>query len=158
MRVKVDWRSGSSEQYKHFCKENPDIKISKDEWLNIIYSFSDMFRTYLLETGKKGKLPGGLGEFAVSKKKRKLTKRLPNGKEVINLAIDWKRTKQAGKVIYHLNYHTGGYFFGWKWLKRYCRLSGADLWYFKPCRSTSRLIKHYIATDEKYQHLYLNWK
>jgi nucleoid DNA-binding protein len=156
MRVKIDWRSASKENYNNFCKKNPSIKISFDEWKNIVYSFNDSFKNYILETGERAKLPFGFGEFSINKKKRRKKKGLND--EFVNLPIDWKKTKEKGKVIYNFNYHTEGYFFGWMWFKHTARLKHIDLWYFKPSRTTSRLLSHYIKTNEKYQHIYRQWK
>jgi len=157
MRVKVDWRSSSRDNYNNFCKNNPSIKISFDEWKNIVYSFNESFKNYILETGERAKLPSGFGEFSINKKKRRKMKGT-NGKEFINLPVDWKKTKEKGKIIYNFNYHTEGYFFGWTWFKETARLKNSDLWYFKPSRITSRLLSHYLKTDEKYQHIYMEWK
>jgi len=156
MRVKIDWRSASLENYKNFCKKHPTIKLTYDEWRNIIYSFNDAFKNYILETGEKAKLPFGFGEFSINKKKRRKLKGLND--EFINLPVDWKKTKEKGKIIYNFNYHTEGFFFGWKWFKETARLKNADLWYFKPSRTTSRLLSHYIKTNDKYQHIYREWK
>ena len=156
MRVKVDWRSASVENYKSFCKKHPSIKLTFDEWRNIIYSFNEAFRNYILETGERAKLPFGFGEFSINKKKRRKMKGLNN--EFINLPIDWKKTKEKGKYIYNFNYHTEGYFFGWLWFKETSRLRHTKLWYFKPSRVTSRMLSHYIKTDEKYQYMYHEWK
>jgi nucleoid DNA-binding protein len=156
MRVKIDWRSSSKENYINFCKKNPSIKISFDEWKNIVYSFNESFKNYILETGEKAKLPFGFGEFSINKKKRRKVKGLND--EFVNLPVDWKRTKEKGKVIYNFNYHTEGYFFGWVWFKNTTRIKNVDLFYFKPTRNTSRLLSHYIKTDEKYQHIYREWK
>jgi nucleoid DNA-binding protein len=157
MRVSVDWRSGSKENYYAFCKKHPSIKLTFDEWKNIVYTFNESFKTYILETGEKARLPFGFGEFSISKKKRRKIKGI-NGQEFINLPIDWKKTKEKGKYIYNFNYHTEGFFFGWKWFKESTRLKHSYLWFFKPSRITSRLLSHYIKTDEKYQHLYKQWK
>jgi nucleoid DNA-binding protein len=156
MRVKVDWRSASVENYKSFCKKNSSIKLTFDEWRNIIYSFNEAFRNYILETGEKAKLPFGFGEFSINKKKRRKKKGLND--EFINLPIDWQKTKEKGKYIYNFNYHTEGFFFGWLWFKETSRLRNTKLWYFKPSRVTSRMLSHYIKTDEKYQHMYHEWK
>jgi nucleoid DNA-binding protein len=156
MRVKVDWRSASVENYKSFCKKHPSITLTFDEWRNIIYSFNEAFRNYILETGERAKLPFGFGEFSINKKKRRKKKGLND--EFINLPIDWKKTKEKGKYIYNFNYHTEGYFFGWLWFKETSRLRNTKLWYFKPSRVTSRMLSHYIKTDEKYQHMYYEWK
>jgi nucleoid DNA-binding protein len=157
MRVKIDWRSASKENYNQFCKKHPSIKLSFDEWRVIIYSFTDAFKEYILETGERARLPFGFGEFSINKKKRRKIKGV-DGKEFINLPIDWKKTKEKGKVIYNFNYHTEGYFFGWMWFKETARLKYLDLWYFKPSRVTSRLLSHYLKTNEKYRHLYHEWK
>ncbi|NDB82690.1 MAG: hypothetical protein EB127_08105 [Alphaproteobacteria bacterium] len=156
MRVKIDWRSASKENYKLFCKKHPSIKLTYDEWRNILYSFNDAFKNYILETGEKAKLPFGFGEFSINKKKRRKKKGLND--EFVNLPVDWKKTKEKGKIIYNFNYHTEGFFFGWVWFKDKARLKNTDLWYFKPSRTTSRLLSHYINTDEKYQHLYREWR
>jgi len=155
-RTKVDWRSGSKNNYKCFCKKHPEIKISFTEWKNIIYTYNDFYRNYVLETGEKIKVPFGLGEVSIIKKKRKV-KKVIKGKEYINLPIDWKKTREAGKKIYIFNRHTDGYFFGWFWFKKKTNIKNPSFWYFKPSRTTSRLIKHYLTVDKKYQFLYKEW-
>ena len=157
MRVKIDWRSASKENYNNFCKKNTTIKITFDEWRNIIYSYNEFFKNYILETGEKARLPFGFGEFSINKKKRKKLKDI-NGKEYVNLPVDWQRSKEKGKRIYNFNYHTEGYFFGWIWFKESTRLKNINLWYFKPSRTTSRLLSHYLKTNDKYQHIYREWK
>jgi nucleoid DNA-binding protein len=157
MRVKVDWRSSSKDNYNLFCKKHPSTQLTYDVWRNIIYTYNELFKEYILETGDKAKLPYGFGEFSINKKKRRKMKGI-DGKEFINLPIDWQKTKQKGKVIYNFNYHTEGYFFGWMWFKPSARFKNSDLWYFKPSRLTSRLLSHYLKTNDKYQHLYKEWK
>ena len=157
MRVAVEWRSASRENYKLFCKKHPTIKLSYVEWENVIYSFNDMFREHILETGNKEKLPIGLGDISIIKKKRQRIT-IKDGVERINLPIDWQKTKVKGKVIYNFNYHTEGFFFGWYWFKKSARFKHSFLWYFRPCRVTSRLINHYIKIDDKYQHIYKEWQ
>lgn len=157
MRVAVEYSTSRKEVYNDFCKKNPSIKLSYEQWKNIIYRFSDSFRNYVLETGERCRLPFGFGEFTITKKKRKNKKTTPDGREFINLAVDWKRSKEKGKKIYNFNSHTEGYYFGWKWFKDTARILNCTLWYFKPSRTSSRLIAHYIKTDNKYQHLYFDW-
>ena len=156
MRVKIDWRTASKENYNNFCKKHPSIKLTFDEWRNIIYSYNEHFKNYILETGEKAKLPFGFGEFSINKKKRRKKKGLND--EFVNLPIDWQKTREKGKVIYNFNYHTEGFFFGWMWFKSTARLKNTDLWYFKPSRTTSRLLSHYLKTNEKYQHIYREYK
>jgi len=79
-------------------------------------------------------------------------------KEFVNLPIDWKKTREKGKRIYNFNFHTEGYFFGWMWFKDSARLKHTELWYFKPSRTTSRMLSHYLKTNDRYQHIYCEWK
>jgi hypothetical protein len=156
MRTKIDWRSASKENYNNFCKKHPTIKLTFYQWRHIIYTYTDSFKNYILETGERAKLPYGFGEFSINKKKRRRLKGLKD--EFVNLPVDWKKTKEKGKIIYNFNFHTEGFFFGWMWFKDTARLRHTDLWYFKPSRTTSRLLSHYLKTDDKYQHLYHQWK
>ena len=71
MRTKIDWRSSSKENYNNFCRKNPTIKVTFDEWRNIIYQYNEHFKNYILETGERARLPFGFGEFSINKKKRK---------------------------------------------------------------------------------------
>ena len=152
-RVKLEWRSASKTNYIDFCKKNPGIVLSFTEWKNIIYIYNDYFRNYILESGDSVKMPFGFGEFSIIKKKRK-RKKVIDGVEYINLPVDWQESKKKGKRVYNFNYHTDGYFFGWMWNKASSRIKHSNLWFFKPSRTTSRLINHYIKTDKKYQYLY----
>jgi nucleoid DNA-binding protein len=154
MRVKVDYRTSSKECYKDFCLKYPSIKLTYNEWLEIIYNFNEEFRNHILETGDKCKLPMGLGSFSVTKKKRKQKK---GSTEYINLPVDWKKTREKGKRIFNFNFHTDSYFFGWKWFKREARFKHAALFYFKPSRVSSRMINHYIKTNPMSQHIYKEW-
>ena len=156
-RVHIDWRSGSKENYNDFCKKYPNVKITYDNWRNIIYTYNELYKEYILETGDKVQMPYGFGYFSINKKKRRKIKGI-DGKEFVNLPIDWQKTKEKGKVIYNFNYHTEGFFFGWIWFKEAARFKNSALWYFKPSRVTSRLLSHYLKTNDKYQHLYREWK
>lgn len=155
-RVAVDWRSTSRENFVIFKKKFPNIDIDFETWKLIIYSFNEMFREHILETGENIKLPYGFGEISINKKLRRKQKGKNN--EFINLPVDWQKTKAKGKIIYNFNHDTEGFFFGWHWFKKTARFKHTDLWYFKPARATSRLLAHYIKIDKKYQNIYREWE
>lgn len=155
MRLAKDWRSISRENYKEFCKKYPDKIITFNDWKKIISAYNESFIKYILETGEVIKFPSGLGELSIIKKKRKLRK--GKNDEFLNLPLDWKKTKEKGKKIYILNYHTEGFFFGWKWFKMKASFSQAPFFYFKPYRKISRLLSYYLLNDNKYQHIYREW-
>lgn len=146
MRVKYSYRTSSREVYKEFCKKHPEINISYKDWTGIQYEYMNQYKEYLLETGDLGKLPWGFGYFSIAKKKRKRYKGyILDGKDIINLPIDWKSSKEEGKVVYNFNFHTDGYTYWWKWHKRTAYIGLITCIYFKPTRVTSRTLAKYLT-------------
>ena len=154
-RVKVDWRSYGKKEFKSFCLRFPQVKLTYTEWVNIQSTYGEIFKTHILETGEKAKLPNGMGHLSIVKKKRKIKK--GRNDEFMNLPIDWKRTKEVGKRIYQMNYHTEGFFFGWQWFGKRARNTQPSLWFFKSTRVTSRILAHYLKIDSKYMNIYQEW-
>lgn len=155
-RVKVEYRTASKKVYDKFCAKHPEVKISYDKWKEVIHTFSHLFRDYILETGDRAKLPWGLGVFSISKKKIKKLKR-HDGREYINLPIDWPKTIKAGKRIYNFNTHTDGYRFKWMTFPREYRFTHSDIWNFKPCRDSSRKIAEYLKIPGQ-KEIYKQWQ
>lgn len=155
-RVSTEYRTASRSTFNKFKEKFPEVEIDYTTWANIIYSFNYAFRDYALETGYKIKFIHGFGDFAITKwRPNKIVEY--EGEDKINLPIDFKRTKELGKTIYHMNYHTDGYKFRWKWFKKVARICMSKYWNFKPSRISSRLLKHYISLPD-YQDKYLTWK
>lgn len=158
MRVKVGWRSAGKLQYLDFCEKNRNIHITFEVWKDIVYRFNWDFRDYILTYGDKSKIPFGFGELSINKRKVKKTK-IINGVEKITLPVDWKKTKEKGKKIYNFNYHTEGYRFKWIWFPKTARFKYAQLWVFKPARTSSRKITEFLAKkDSDYLNIYKEWR
>lgn len=145
--------------WKKFCEENPTIQLTYVEYQNIVYAFNESFRDHLLETGEKAKLPWGFGDFVISKRKtKKFRKSKITGEQIVNLPIDWKKTKEMGERMYHFNSHTEGFKFILKWFCSSARFSFSETWSFKPSRITSRLINYHIKKDPNTQYKYHEWE
>lgn len=158
MRVKVEYRTSGREVYDKFMALHPTVNLTYDQWKQIIYTYNELFRDYILDTGEKAKLPWGLGSFAISKKKPKKFKEF-EGKQYINLPVDWAKTKKAGKKIYHLNNHSDGYRFKWFWFPREARIYQVEIWNFKPSRVSSRKITEYINKPNcNFAQIYKQWQ
>lgn len=156
MRVKCEYRTTQKDVFKRFKEKYPQYKdIDFNTWVTVIYNFNYAFRDHLLETGEKCKFIYGFGEFTITKWKPRKTV-IIEGEEKINLPVDWKKTNEFGRYIYHLNYHTDGYKFKWKWFYKSARFYTSNLWNFKPSRVTSRLLKHYLTLPD-YKEKYLSW-
>jgi len=158
MRKKIDFRTGSKETYKNFCTTYPDIHLKFDEWHSIIYMYSKLVREYIIETGRIFKFPRGVGEFAINRTRppKSIT---VNGEERITLPINWKRSKEKGKRIYEMNYHTEGYKCSWLWInKQKAMIYMSSLWKFKPHRDSKRLLASYLKSGKGYHNRYCEWK
>lgn len=156
-RVKVQYRTAAKEVYDRFCAAHPNIDLSFEKWKEILYTFNHGFRDHILETGDKCKLPWGLGTFSVSKRKSKKFA-VYEGKEYIALAVDWVKTNKLGKKVFHLNNHTDGYRFKWKWFSIDCRFYLSDIWVFKPSRVSSRKLAEYLKRpNSSYPQIYREW-
>lgn len=155
-RVPVQYRTTQKDVFKRFKQKYPHHNITYTEWASIIYTYNYAFRDYVLETGHKCRMVHGFGDFAITKWKPEKTKE-KDGKELVALPIDWKKTREYGKYIFHMNFNTEGYKFRWKWFSKVARFHISDLWNFKPSRVSSRLLKHYLSLPD-YQHKYLVWK
>lgn len=156
-RPKVSYRTTSKTTYLRFCQAHPELKITYKKWVEVLRTFNESFRDYVLETGDRCKLPYGFGDFTISKK---LTRRykLVDGVEKIALPIDWQKSRARGKRVYLFNDHTEGYRFRWYWFKDNLRLRGAKYLVFKPARTCSRKLAQMLKANPYYQHLYKEWQ
>jgi|SRR6478735_3858045 len=154
MRVKVQYRSASLENYKKFTASRPHIKISYEDFCKIVYDYSYLLRDYILHTGDQAKMMWGMGDFTIQKRKRKKTFIDNLGKERNNLAIDWKETRKEGKRVYNFNFHTDGYGFRWKWIRKSALFHQSSIWSFKPSRLTSRSLSAQLLKDPLYSQIY----
>jgi len=158
-RPKLEFRTASRENYKLFCKSNKDVKISFEEYKKILYTYNELIIKHILDTGDKIKLPFGLGCITINKykkKKRKINK--TTGEEIIALSVDYKRSKEEGVRVYHLNYHTDGYNYYWAWLYKDARIKCSFIWKFEIARIPSRLLASYLKTPSSiYKDIYKEW-
>lgn len=156
-RYKKDF--GLDELYKSYIEETGNKKNSDNIYERKLYIdrktygrlFSDYFSLILeyIYQGKIYKLPHGNGEISIRKSKGKV---LLNENGEINvkfLPIDWKKTKEVGKIIYHFNEHTDGYRYSFEWKKGGSIKGGKrSLYKFYAVRKNNRRIKTQII-DKK---------
>ena len=162
---KKEYRTYSRENYDRFLKEynikEDDLPFSK--WKANLSTCNWMWIEYALRTGMKVNLPFGFGPLAVNKKMLKRFKEYTDSegqkKKVINLRIDWKKTKELGKRVYHTNEHTDGFNFKWMWFSEEARFYLANLYVFNPGRYASRAINKYLKKPgADFKSLYMEWQ
>ena len=162
MRPKTDYRSTSKKTYLAFKERYPGVDISFADYKNILFLFNGQLVEHILQTGEKLKLPFGLGEISVAKYKplRQKTFTGKNGATttIPGLPINWQKTRQQGKIIYHLNSHTDGHKYRWKWFRTKARFAGSSCFSFRPNRSTSRRLAYYLKNDPQSYQTYRQWE
>lgn len=155
MRKAFNFRTASKENYKLFCEKNKTIDITFEQYKEIIYTYNNLIADYLIDTGLSVKLPFGLGPLKIVKYKPKGTKIAESGKEFPRLSIDWKRTKEEGKYIYHLNSNTDGYKYYFQWLFASSRIKYNVVWKLEMARIHSRKLVSFLKDSKsKHRHLY----
>lgn len=166
MRTKCEYRTSSKENYLRFLKKKnlTEEDITYKKYCDILEISNWMFIEYALKTGKQVYLPFGFGPIVVTKKRLKMYKIYTDKvtkeeKKIINLRIDWFKTKKLGKRVYHTNEHSDGFNCKWMWFSNLSRLHMSGLYVFKPCRYASRAIARYVKnTKENYIENYLEWE
>jgi hypothetical protein len=100
-----------ADMYKDYISdidEGSPYYVSYIEYVEICSDFYKAISKAIIDDGITFKLPYGMGEVYVLKKKVKY-----NG----NLPIDWQATIKEGKKIYILNEHTKGFKYAFFWHK-----------------------------------------
>jgi len=88
----------------------------------------------------------GLGTLSLKKNK---IKKFKDGKINPNLAVDWKKTKEYGKRIYHMNEHTDGYKYLFDFKPRGI-FKNINYYGFKIARQNSRYLAKILKNPSVY--------
>lgn len=99
------------ESYMKYVEDNPLYQVEYRVFRDIINDYFRYLRDEIIENGKEVKLPCRMGTLSIVKHKPKEY----TGK---SLRIDYHASKEAGKVIYHLNEHSNYYKYRYYWNKQ----------------------------------------
>lgn len=110
-------------EYKESRKDFP-VEISKAQYNAILKDFFKELATAIIQKRYQFKIPYKMGFILIRKNRVSPQKK----------AIDWKRTKEEGKIVRHNNLHTDGYCFRWSWRKNnsYCSFKNSRFYTFEP--------------------------
>lgn len=140
--IKVD--CATIEFWKHyvsrFKQSNKKVPVTMSTYRKIIGEYNKEISRQLLE-GKTYKIPYRLGYFSIIRRPTMIGT-IINNKHA--LKIDFKATKEEGKVIYHMNEHTEYQFCQVYWFRPSLR---SQKYIFKPCRELSRGISNSIKNN-----------
>lgn len=115
----------------------------------ILRDFNKELSRVILEESEIINLPFRLGKLYITKTKQWYSK--PEWSKIpLNLPIDWKTSKEIGKRVYHLNEHTNGYIYRWRWYKRGAHVANVTLYKFLPVRQNKRKITQLLKKGVDY--------
>lgn len=162
MRPKIDFRTAGKAAYLLFKQQHPHEDVSFKQYRDILLMFNTLLVEHILSTGSRVRLPHGLGEISIAKytprRYKTFTDKAGNLATIPGLPINWQKTREHKKIIYHLNAHTDGYKFRWKWFKSRARFAAAPCFTFKANRASSRKLAAYLKSGPQYAQIYRQWQ
>jgi hypothetical protein len=86
------------DSYKLYKKDYEEVNVDYKTYAKIIKSFNQRIMEKILFEAFEFELPYRLGTIRIKKKKTHFDQKV--------MKIDWKKTKELGKRVYHINDHT----------------------------------------------------
>ena len=115
--------------------------LSKTEFTSLCKDFNAEISNKILKEGFVFKLPYFLGRIHIKKVA------MPTKKEKLHL--DYKKTKELKKAVYHLNTHSRDHFYRWAWVKPdRLQTHMRRMYKFTPTRRNKRALAKIILNRE----------
>lgn len=116
--------------YMNYIGTNKKYAIDYKLFSSILYDYFKIISDSIILKAADVKLPSQLGTIFVRKRKFKPYRR--------NLNVDFKSTNELGKTVLHMNEHTNGYSFMFKWEKRNMAFRASTLYQLVMSRDNKR--------------------
>ena len=131
------------DSYKDYIKdkeiESP-YHISKDIYLNIILDYIKYINYEIIYKASIFKMPYRLGTLQVVKLRS-------SNNRYKKYSIDFNLTNKYGKTIYHLNEHSDGYKYMFRWSKIKSVVKNKSKYRFVPTRTNKRNLATNIKSN-----------
>ena len=130
--------------YKFYIEnipENSPFYVEYSVYRKVCEEFNKKICKYILEDAGEFQLPYRLGSLRIKKTK------MDYGNKN-HMRPDWKKTKELGKTVYHLNDHTDGFRYRWAWNKSNVVTVGKKLYSFYPTRTNKRTLAQLLKEDK----------
>ena len=121
------------------------IEVPYAQYKRVLDVMCSVILEHILMRSDGFKMPCGLGVVQIGKY-------LPKNLNSRSLDIDFKATKEFGKIIYHLDEHTNGYKYRLFWSKQPCTFANRYKYSLHLVRANKRLLAQLIFS----RHDYLN--
>ena len=116
--------------YINYIGSNDAYRIDYKVFSSILYDYFKIIADAIILKAADVKLPSQLGTIFVRKRKFKPYRN--------HLNVDFKSTNELGKTVLHMNEHTNGYSFMFKWEKRNIAFRSSILYQLVMSRDNKR--------------------
>lgn len=128
--------------YIEYVKDNPLYQIDYTTFRAIIDDYFRYLRDEIIENGKEVKLPCRLGTVRIVKHKPKQY----NNK---SLRVDYKASRDHGKLLFHLNEHTDGFKYRYYWNKQNMIITNKTKYQLTMTRANKRRLAVILKNRER---------
>ncbi len=132
------------DSYKFYRKElklkGITKAVNRDLYPKICKDFNKELVGLIINKSEEIYLPCGLGTLTVIKREANLFR-----KEKKHWPVDWKKSKELGYKVYHIEDN----YYKIQWIKKKAKLTNKKYYKFYPCRQFKRM----ICTAVKYKNL-----
>lgn len=132
------------DSYKFYTEELTEgsaFHVEYATYKNVCVDFNKMICKYILEEAGEFELPYRMGTLRIKKTKMDYSNKN-------HMRPDWKKSKELGKKVYHLNDHTGGFRYRWAWNKSNVVTVGKRLYSFYPTRTNKRTLASLLKDED----------
>jgi hypothetical protein len=128
--------------YSKEVQKKSKYDLTYKEFLKIATTLLNNCTDHIINDSGEVRLNHGLGIIRIKKIRTNYNK--PK--------IDWKKTEEVGKKVYHLNMHSNGYYIRWYWAKlAKAKVAGKIPYCFTPHRiNTKRASKLFGSGQQDY--------
>ena len=132
---------GCKDIYKFYKKDTiKELQIDYKMFRDICDEYNQLIVEEVLINSETVRFPVRVGTFRVKKTKMKFT-------DKNKLMIDWKKSKELKKRIYHMNEHTGGYKYRFFWKKG--AIKNISAYAFIPTRTLARRLASILKDKDR---------
>lgn len=149
-RPKREYRTSSMKYFKEYKKLHPESELTKEQYKLIAYGFGEKVSRFITSSGKRFKLPHGIGEVSIKKRKKSASRLIEDGTFRDTRPMDmgatmklWANDKEAREkktIIRHDNEHSNGYVARLHWHRVVSRFSTKHMWIFRSTRFLQRQV------------------
>ena len=126
--------------YKDYKKENKNdslLMVDYSLYRAVCEYFNKEISSKIILDTHEFSIPSRLGSIRIKKIKGNNTKR-----------VDWKTTKENDVKVYHLNWHTDGYYYKWFWHKQKALFKNKSVYSFTPIRMNKRRLAKLLKENK----------